>query len=145
MPAASKGTAPDVSIVIPVYNEEAILHTAVAGLVDRLAAFPWTYEIVLAENGSKDRTVEVARELCAHFPGVTTFSASEPNYGKALKACEAALDKRPGDQGATLTCAFAACKLKSSAKAKKYMRALSSETRQVMVRQTCIKAGVTDI
>lgn len=85
MPAAPEGTPPDVTIVIPVYNEEAILHTAVAGLVDRLGEFEWTYEILLAENGSKDRTVAAAEELGHHFPGVRTFSASEPNYGMALK------------------------------------------------------------
>lgn len=85
MPAAPEGTTPDVTIVIPVYNEEAILHTAVAGLVDRLGELDFTYEILLAENGSKDRTVEVAQALTQHFPGVRTFSASEPNYGMALK------------------------------------------------------------
>ena len=77
--------SPRISIVIPVYNEEAILRTAVAALVDGLREIPHTYEIILAENGSKDRTVEIAKELSARFPGVTTFSASEPNYGKALK------------------------------------------------------------
>lgn len=76
---------PRVSIVIPVYNEEAILKTAVAGLVDALKELPYTYELILAENGSKDRTVEVANELASRFPGVSTFSASEPNYGKALR------------------------------------------------------------
>jgi hypothetical protein len=35
--------------------------------------------------------------------------------------------------------------MKQAAKAKKFMRALSSETRQDMVRQTCMKAGVSDI
>ena len=47
----------------PVYNEEAILRAAVVDLVDRLSASPWSYELMLAENGSTDRTVEVAAEL----------------------------------------------------------------------------------
>ncbi|MCS6798316.1 MAG: glycosyltransferase family 2 protein [Myxococcota bacterium] len=79
------GEAPHVSIVIPVYNEEAILHSAVVDLVDRLTPFGWTYEILLAENGSRDRTAEIARELGARFPQVRTFSLGEPNYGKALR------------------------------------------------------------
>jgi pSer/pThr/pTyr-binding forkhead associated (FHA) protein len=66
-------------------------------------------------------------------------------FGRALNRCEMALALRPGDQGATLTCAFAACRMKERAKAKKYMRALSSEARQDMVRQACMKAGVTDL
>jgi hypothetical protein len=42
---------PRVSIVIPVYNEEAILHAAVVDLIDRLRDKPWSYEIILTENG----------------------------------------------------------------------------------------------
>ena len=54
---------PFISIVIPVHNEEAILRAAVVDLVDQLNALPWSYELVLAENGSTDRTVAVARSL----------------------------------------------------------------------------------
>ncbi len=77
--------APKVSIVIPVYNEEAILHAAVVDLRERLAPLDWSYEIVLAENGSRDRTIAIAEELSAKYPEVTTFSADEPNYGRALR------------------------------------------------------------
>lgn len=77
--------SPRVSIIIPIYNEEAILHSAVVDLIDRLEEFDWPYELVLAENGSKDRTVEVANELAARFPQVHSFSLGEPNYGKALR------------------------------------------------------------
>lgn len=76
---------PDVSIIIPVYNEEAILQTAVVDLVDRLSVFEWSYELVLAENGSRDRTVEIGEELGKRFPQVRIFSLGEPNYGKALR------------------------------------------------------------
>ncbi len=78
-------TPPRISIVIPVYNEEAILHAAVVDLRERLSPLGWSYEIILAENGSKDRTVEIARELSAKYPEVHYVSAGEPNYGKALK------------------------------------------------------------
>ena len=77
--------APKLSIVIPVYNEEAILEAAVKDLVDRLSAFNESYELVLAENGSRDNTVALAEELSKRFPQVRTFSLGEPNYGKALK------------------------------------------------------------
>ncbi len=78
-------TRPHVSIVIPIYNEEAILEAAVKDLVERLQAFDFSYEIVLAENGSRDRTVALAEELAACFTQVRTFSLGEPNYGKALR------------------------------------------------------------
>lgn len=76
---------PEVSIVIPVYNEEAILHAAVVDLRERLAPFNWRYEIIIAENGSRDRTVELAKELSEKYPEVRSLSAGEPNYGKALR------------------------------------------------------------
>ncbi len=81
---------PRISIVIPVYNEQAILHAAVIDLRERLKPFGWNYEIILAENGSKDRTVEIGKELAAKFGDsedgqVKIISMGEPNYGRALK------------------------------------------------------------
>ncbi len=76
---------PRVSIVIPVYNEEAILRAAVTDLRDRLKDVGFTYELILAENGSKDRTVALAEELAKEFSEVQTFSLGKPNYGKALR------------------------------------------------------------
>jgi glycosyltransferase involved in cell wall biosynthesis len=77
--------APKLSIVIPIYNEEGILHAAVVDLVDRLGETSWSYEVLLAENGSRDRTVEIARELAAKFPQVQLHSIGAPNYGRALR------------------------------------------------------------
>ena len=76
---------PHVSIVIPVYNEEGILHASVIDLIERLEAFPLRYEILLSENGSRDRTVQIGEELAAKYPQVHIHSLGEPNYGKALK------------------------------------------------------------
>jgi len=75
-----------VSIVIPVYNEEGILHSAVVDLRERLASFGWRYEILLAENGSSDGTVPVADALEKKYPEVRHISVSEPNYGRAMRA-----------------------------------------------------------
>ena len=84
--------APDVSIVIPVYNEEGILREAVTELRRNLAlvredlgAPDLQFEIILAENGSRDATVDLARGLSDEMPDVRTFSLGEPNYGKALR------------------------------------------------------------
>ena len=77
--------APHVSIVIPVYNEEGILASSIAELREKLRGFPWSYEILISENGSRDRTVELAQELARDAPEVQVHSLGEPNYGKALK------------------------------------------------------------
>lgn len=76
---------PRLSVVIPVYNEEAILQAAVVDLRQQLIEFGWPFEIILAENGSRDGTVALAQSLAEKYPEVNTFSAGEPNYGKALK------------------------------------------------------------
>jgi len=76
---------PRVSIVIPVYNEEGILHEAIEGLCAELARLEWTYEVLLAENGSSDHTVELGEHLSEELPGVSIFSVPEPNYGRALR------------------------------------------------------------
>jgi len=82
----------DVSIVIPVYNEEGILREAVTELVAgfellraELHAPELTFEVILAENGSRDRTAELAQHLADEMHEVRTFSLGEPNYGKALR------------------------------------------------------------
>jgi glycosyltransferase involved in cell wall biosynthesis len=85
MVASDDGTPPHISIVIPVYNEEAILHAAVVDLRERLAPLGWHYEVILAENGSRDATVAIAEELGAKYPEIRSLSAGEPNYGKALR------------------------------------------------------------
>jgi glycosyltransferase involved in cell wall biosynthesis len=83
---------PDVSIVIPVYNEEGILREAVTELLDgfdvvrrALHAPELSFEILIAENGSRDRTAELAAHLSDERPEVRWFSLGEPNYGKALR------------------------------------------------------------
>jgi glycosyltransferase involved in cell wall biosynthesis len=81
---------PQISIVIPIYNEQAILHAAVVDLRERLKPLGWSYEIILAENGSKDRTIQIGHELAAKYANtadgqVKIISLGEPNYGKALK------------------------------------------------------------
>ncbi|HTJ47242.1 MAG TPA: glycosyltransferase family 2 protein [Kofleriaceae bacterium] len=84
--------APDVSIVIPVYNEEGILREAITELRASFAktrealGAPITFEVIIAENGSKDRTFELAQHLANEHPDeIRAFSLGEPNYGKALK------------------------------------------------------------
>jgi glycosyltransferase involved in cell wall biosynthesis len=84
--------SPDVSIVIPVYNEEGILRDAVTELLDgfdgvrqQLHAPALSFEVILAENGSRDGTAALAAHLSRERDDIRTFSLGEPNYGKALR------------------------------------------------------------
>lgn len=55
------GPAPDYSVVVPAYNEEAGLPAMLAAIRQAMAAAPWAGEIVVCDNNSTDRTAEVAR------------------------------------------------------------------------------------
>ena len=77
---------PQVSILIPIYNEEGILEESVRELTTGVDALGITYELVLCENGSRDRTVVIAEKLCKELPHVRLLRYHEPNYGGALNA-----------------------------------------------------------
>jgi len=51
------------SLVIPVYNEEATLDALFSGVRDRLAALGISHEVVLIDDGSRDRTAEMIVEM----------------------------------------------------------------------------------
>jgi len=78
--------APVLSIVIPVYNEESIILQAAEELRQGLDARGWDYEVIFAENGSRDATPRLLEELCANNPRLRWFHSERPNYGVALKA-----------------------------------------------------------
>ena len=76
---------PEVSIIIPVYNEETILLDSLEELTEQLSEQAFTYELIIAENGSKDGTVALAESFALTHPEVRVLSIGEPNYGKALR------------------------------------------------------------
>ncbi len=78
-------SAPRLSVVIPVYNEESIVREACLELMARLDERRWDYELVVSENGSRDRTLEILRELAATRPRLRFLHSDEPNYGLALR------------------------------------------------------------
>ncbi|AFE04408.1 glycosyltransferase family 2 protein [Corallococcus exiguus] len=74
------------SVVIPVYNEESIIAQAAEELRQGLDARGLDYEIIFAENGSRDATPRLLEEICAKNPRLRWFHSETPNYGVALKA-----------------------------------------------------------
>lgn len=83
--STAPAAAPYVSIVIPIYNEEGILRGSVLELQEKLRQFTWTYEILLCENGSRDRTVEIGKQIEREHREVRFISIGEPNYGLAMR------------------------------------------------------------
>jgi undecaprenyl-phosphate 4-deoxy-4-formamido-L-arabinose transferase len=67
-------SCPTISVVIPVYNEEAGLPALFARLypaLDTLREQGETYEIIFVNDGSRDRSVALLREQFARRPDVT--------------------------------------------------------------------------
>jgi glycosyltransferase involved in cell wall biosynthesis len=77
--------APHLSIVIPVYNEAVIIASAAAELTAGLDARKLDYEVIFAENGSRDATPQLLEQMCAAHPRLRWFHSETPNYGAALK------------------------------------------------------------
>jgi glycosyltransferase involved in cell wall biosynthesis len=71
----------DVTIVVPAHNEEAGIGQVLADVKAAMADTPHSFEIVVVDDSSTDRTAEIARES-----GVTLYQHSfRRGYGEALK------------------------------------------------------------
>lgn len=72
---------PLVSIIVPSYNEEPVLENCVRAV---LASDYQNVEILLVDDGSTDRTAQIAAELAARYPQVRAFSQENAGKGAAL-------------------------------------------------------------
>jgi glycosyltransferase involved in cell wall biosynthesis len=76
-----------VNITLPVFNAALQLPISL-GRLDRFLRnqSQFEYQIVIANNGSTDRTRQVAEELCGQYPFVKTVHFSHKGRGRAVKA-----------------------------------------------------------
>jgi undecaprenyl-phosphate 4-deoxy-4-formamido-L-arabinose transferase len=75
-------STPDVSVVIPVYNEEAVLANLFARLYPALDALGRSYEIVFVNDGSRDRSAGMLRQQFEARPDVTRVVLFASNFGQ---------------------------------------------------------------
>ena len=75
---------PDLSVVIPVYNEEAVLPALFARLYPALDALGVAYEIIFVNDGSLDRSAAFLREQFQKRPEVTRVILFAGNFGQHM-------------------------------------------------------------
>ncbi|HET6196439.1 MAG TPA: glycosyltransferase [Acetobacteraceae bacterium] len=75
---------PQVSVVIPIFNEEKGLPMLFARLFPALDALRRTYEVVFVDDGSSDRSVELLRGMVAQRPDVARAVILAQNAGQHL-------------------------------------------------------------
>lgn len=75
---------PDLSVIIPVYNEEDGLPALFARLYPALDALSIPYEIVFINDGSRDRSAGLLREQFQKRPDVTRVILFNGNFGQHM-------------------------------------------------------------
>jgi glycosyltransferase involved in cell wall biosynthesis len=76
------------SFFFPAHNEEANIEALVAEALETLPTIADTFEIIAVDDGSKDRTGEIADRLAAEHPDIVRVVHHSPNrgYGGALRS-----------------------------------------------------------
>ena len=83
----------DLSIVVPAYNEEQRIPPTLEKLHAFLQTQPLRYEIVVVDDGSKDKTCDVVTSMMASIPGLRLVRQT-PNRGKGAAVRRGMLDAR---------------------------------------------------
>jgi undecaprenyl-phosphate 4-deoxy-4-formamido-L-arabinose transferase len=94
-------TTPDLSIVIPVYNEELNLPLLFSRLYPVLDGLGRPYEVIFTNDGSADSSLELLRKQHAARPAVTRVIDFNANYGQHM-AIMAAFERVRGKVIVTL-------------------------------------------
>lgn len=84
-----------ISFVVPVFNEEENIHEFHRRLTQVMAPVPYDYEILFIDDGSRDRTSLLIRELAEKDPHVQGYVFAR-NFGHQM-ALTCGLDQSTGD------------------------------------------------
>lgn len=89
-----------ISVIVPLYNEELVINEMYTRLTRVLMENSLDYEILLVNDGSTDRTLKMARDICDKDRRVRLISFSR-NFGHQI-AITAGFDKASGDVVVTI-------------------------------------------
>ena len=79
--------ATHVRVVLPAYNEESALPKLVERIAQTLSEAPWSYDILVVDDGSSDSTAEVAAELAERYPLELLCHDGNKGLGAAITSC----------------------------------------------------------
>jgi undecaprenyl-phosphate 4-deoxy-4-formamido-L-arabinose transferase len=94
-------SAPTISVVIPIYNEEAGLDTLFSRLYPALDGLGERYELILIDDGSRDHSARLLRRQYDRRPDVTRVVLLAANFGQHM-AIRAGFDLARGELVITL-------------------------------------------
>ena len=75
-------TVPFLSLVIPAFNEEARLPVTLPGVLQRMRAAPYTWEIRVVDDGSSDQTCDYVERFATENNEPRVVLQREPHRGK---------------------------------------------------------------
>ncbi len=73
------------SVVIPAYNEEKRLPKTLEAIDEYLRRQPYAYEILVVEDGSTDRTVEIVKEMLGKIKNLRLLQVEHKGKGNAVR------------------------------------------------------------
>jgi glycosyltransferase involved in cell wall biosynthesis len=73
------------TVVVPAFNEETLLADTVRSLLSTLSGLGVAHELVLVNDGSRDRTGAIADELARAYPVITACHQDNQGLGGALR------------------------------------------------------------
>ena len=78
-------TQPFLSIIIPAHNEEGRLPRSLRQIFSYLENQPYSAEVIVVENGSSDRTMELSVEFSHEHPNLQVIQEHIPGKGNAVR------------------------------------------------------------
>jgi glycosyltransferase involved in cell wall biosynthesis len=90
----------DISIIVPLYNEEEVFNTLIERITSVINSAPFTCEVILINDGSVDNTGELMKSICQKDERFTGVILSR-NHGHQL-AVTAGLSFVRGKKGAMI-------------------------------------------
>lgn len=87
------GESPELSIIIPAYNEEARLPRTLGRIQDYLVTRGFTAEIIVVDDGSTDSTARVVEDWRCKLPSLRLLK-NEQNRGKGFSVRRGMLEAR---------------------------------------------------